>query len=697
MKRYLRYALFAVPVILVVAAIATKDQWDWLLEDGTPNTVGAAAPALEEVDESSEVLYRIASDDRSSVTYSVEEVVAGSSRTAEGTTPAVAGDIAVNTEDPSSSRVGTIVVNIEQFSSDSALRDKRIRTDFLNSSEYPMAEFEVSGIEGIPASVDGGASAEIAITGDLTVAGETVPATFRGPATLDEDALEAELTATVLMSDFGVGPINIAGLVRTSDEVELTFDLVADRTDPGTPAPSGALLVVAEPEIPEGEFAEVVQPIIERRCASCHTDTGAGTHTIEFATAGDVAEIADEIKLVTQAGYMPPWPAGELSVPMKHDFSIEQSEVDTIAEWADAGGGLDVPADTPLDAVPLTFDPIERDIVTAPAEPYTGSRDMPDDYRCVISEIPDPEGDGTWVRGIHFEPDAEEVVHHSIISVVSPESRQVIEELDAAEEGSGFTCFGQVGAMGDVKASGLGGWTPGRQPTIYPDGYAQYLEPGAFIVNQIHYHYDHEEPPDSSAIVLDVIPQEEVTEREAAGNPMRQIRGRTMINPAEGPCTPEESGPLCDRDAVLDEITEKYGTFARILPDLFVRMCGGTVEDYDDLDGTKFSSTCDHRYPHSGTIFSVLPHMHEFGSSYRITLNPDTPRELVLIDIPKWNFDWQLHYQPEEDIRIEAGDIVRITCEWDRSLVEMDEPRYITWSDGTVDEMCFNPLSVLPD
>ena len=40
---------------------------------------------------------------------------------------------------------------------------------------------------------------------------------------------------------------------------------------------------------------------------------------------------------------------------------------------------------------------------------------------------------------------------------------------------------------------------------------------------------------------------------------------------------------------------------------------------------------------------------------------------------------------------------MRITCTWDRSLIDMPEPRYITWSDGTVDEMCFSPLSVLPD
>ena len=89
--------------------------------------------------------------------------------------------------------------------------------------------------------------------------------------------------------------------------------------------------------------------------------------------------------------------------------------------------------------------------------------------------------------------------------------------------------------------------------------------------------------------------------------------------------------------------------------------------------------------------------MHEFGAAFRMTLNPDTDDEIVIIDIPKWNFDWQLQYRLAEDVRIERGDVVRITCTWDRSLVEMDEPRYITWSDGTVDEMCFVPMGVLPD
>ena len=89
--------------------------------------------------------------------------------------------------------------------------------------------------------------------------------------------------------------------------------------------------------------------------------------------------------------------------------------------------------------------------------------------------------------------------------------------------------------------------------------------------------------------------------------------------------------------------------------------------------------------------------MHEFGAAYRMTLHPDTPDERILLDIPVWDFEWQLNYEPVEDIRIERGDIVRFECWWDRTLQFMPEPRYITWNEGTVDEMCFSSIAVLPD
>ena len=188
-----------------------------------------------------------------------------------------------------------------------------------------------------------------------------------------------------------------------------------------------------------------------------------------------------------------------------------------------------------------------------PAEPYSGSLDRPDDYRCVISEVPDPEGDGTWIRGYHFEPDKEEVVHHSILSAVAPR---------AAQDRRARRGRGRVGlhllrtdrlAMQGISLRGRR--VDAGPATDHPPGRdGMFLEPGRFLVNQVHYHYDHEVPARSVGHRARHVRPRSSTALEADGTPLRRLSGRTSINPAEGPCTPEEQGPLCDRETVLDDI-----------------------------------------------------------------------------------------------------------------------------------------------
>ncbi|MEZ5340674.1 MAG: hypothetical protein R2706_04280 [Acidimicrobiales bacterium] len=73
-----------------------------------------------------------------------------------------------------------------------------------------------------------------------------------------------------------------------------------------------------------------------------------------------------------------------------------------------------------------------------------------------------------------------------------------------------------------------------------------------------------------------------------------------------------------------------------------------------------------------------------------MTLNPGTPDELVLLDIPTWDFNWQYNYAPVDPITLKPGDTIGLECSWDRLLAEPDaEPSYILWADGTNDEMCF--------
>ena len=740
--RHLDAGRVAIVAVLVIgtAAFLTRDLWlsDNPLESGMEDSGGSlvssdepaareivAAPVVdvedpEEFDVETDRLYRIIPGSGSTASYRIEERLGGFARTTVGTTTAVAGEILVNVAEPALSRVGEIVVNVETLKSDSNLRDKRIRHDYLESSHWPFVRFTPTSIEGLRVDFTDGASYDFSITGELTVKETTRTETFNGTVTATEDRLVAAVSATVLSSHYGVGPINIARLVHTSDEVTLTFALSADRVKIGSPATGIVTHDVEVAAFAAGAFSASVQPILESRCVSCHTTGGPGWSTLALDTAGDAAGIAADIAFVTAIDYMPPWLPSDLSPDYVHDWSLSDSEKAAIAAWADAGGGLDVAPGTPLVARVQTIIPIEEDQKIGPRDGlYTGYSQpdgqpvKKDDYRCQVHAVADPDGDGTWVKGFEFRPDQVSVVHHAIVyrvpvaaaaevaATIAAEDR--IEAAEGLADEPGWTCFGLSG----LRAGGvysIQGWAPGQSPTIYPDGYGLYLGPGDMIVNQIHYHYDHDTPSDGSWIILDTATPEEV----AAG--MTHITGDSYLTPAEVPCTPEEAlmaaeraatvtgyVDLCVRANVLDEIAEKYDDFARFIPDLLLLQCGGTVDDYDDLIGSVGYSSCDLPARDTGTIHTVLGHMHEFGAAYRMTLHPDTPQERILLDIAVWDFEWQLNYEPVEDIRIERGDIVRFECWWDRTLQPMPEPRYITWNEGTVDEMCFSSISVLPD
>ena len=674
----------------------------------------------EDFDVETERLYRIAPESGSRASYHITERLGGLSRTTVGTTGVMAGEIAVNLADLAASRVGEIVVNVEMFQSDSVLRDKRIRHDYLESSHWPFVRFRPASIEGLDSEFADGTSYDIAITGELTVKETTRTETFAGTVVVTPDALTAVMSATVLTSDYGVGPINIARLVHTSDEVTLTFEMVAGRVEFMSDPAGDLRREIPATEIARGRFAATVQPILETRCVSCHTTGGPAWSTLALDTAGDAAAIADDIAFVTGIGFMPPWLPSDLSPEYVHEWALSDEEKAAIKAWADAGGGLDVRPSTPLVARFQAIIPIEEDQKISPRDGlYTGySRPdgwpvKKDDYRCQVHEVADPEGDGNWVKGFEFRPDQVSVVHHSIVYRVPAAAAGEVAAKIAAEDGieaaqglsdePGWTCFGLSGLASDGVYS-IQGWAPGQSPTIYPDGYGLYLWPGDMIVNQIHYHYDHDTPPDGSWIILDTATSAEV----AAG--MTHITGSSDLTPAEVPCTPEEAAvaaeraatidgyvDLCVRANVLAEIGQKYDDFAPLIPGLLLAQCGGTVDDYDDLDGSIGYSSCDLPARDTGTIHTVLGHMHEFGAAYRMTLHPDTPEERILLDIPVWDFEWQLNYEPVEEIRIERGDMLRFECWWDRTLLFMPEPRYITWNEGTVDEMCFSSIAVLPD
>ena len=648
------------------------------------------APTLQPASDS-QTVYRIDAS-RSTVAYEVTEKLAGTEHTARGTTSGIAGDVLVDAADPANSTVGEVVVNVLQFTSDQSLRDNRIRHEFLQSEKYPLAHFTTTSIDGLPGTIADGTDYDVHLDGDLTVKETTAPVTLDATVRRDGDELHITATSTVSLSTFDIGPMRIVGLVSTGDEAVLRFDLVAvDAAKHQVPR------TVNGPtnEIASGgpSFAETVQPILERSCASCHEPSGSGSGEWQLATAADAADAASGLALVTQTRYMPPWPASDRGVPLLHSMRLPDADIAAIKAWADAGGPLDVDPTSPVTATPQEVDAPRHDLELRMAEPYQGSQDIPNDYRCFVL---DPHLTApAVVTGYEFEPDQVELVHHTLVYRLHASAADAIAQADDRDPGPGWQCFGGINVRGaDPSASGGGGgsdlvmgYAPGQTPTTYADGTGLILDPGDLLVMQMHYHITHPSEPDRSAIAL-----------QLGAGPVTSydpVEVTTFLAPAEIPCGPDESGPLCDRDAELRELDRLYGGVGPAIANGLHFLCGTTPEQLGVLDADLVAhSSCDHRIGRSGQLLAVLGHMHEIGRSFRMTLNPGTPQEQILLDIPRWDFDWQFNYPLVDPIELHAGDTIRIECSWDRHLVEQDQPHYVTWAEGTEDEMCFSTISV---
>ena len=316
-----------------------------------------------------------------------------------------------------------------------------------------------------------------------------------------------------------------------------------------------------------------------------------------------------------------------------------------------------------------------------PSAPYGAGTD---DYRCFLLD-PGLDRDA-WLTGTHVLPGNPDLVHHVILFQVPPAQVAAAEAKDAAEEDEGWTCFGGTGLdqFQDVdNAAWIGAWAPGGQESVVKPGFGVRLAKGSRVVMQVHYNLLAGQQPDTSAAQL----------RLAPGKRRYQALS-TMLLPApvELPCRPRHSdGELCDRDAALADVKERFGAEGNTA-DLLYFLCGGKPK-------AGVEQSCVRTLGEPLTIHGVAGHMHLLGRSIRIEVNPGTPEARTVLDIPVWDFDDQ-GSRPIEPVRLEAFEQVKVTCthvQWLRDKLpafEGQPDRYVVWGEGTTDEMCLGLLQV---
>lgn len=187
------------------------------------------APVVTEAASAGAAVYKLVPGE-STLQYEVGETFLNQGNVfnlAVGRTSQVAGEITLDKSAPQKSSLGTITADISQFQSDSGRRDNAIRGRFLESSKYPTVTFNATSIEGLPDTYQEGQEITFKVNGDLTIRDVTKPVSFDVKAKLSGDTLSGVAGTTILMSDFGFGPISIAGILNAEDQAKVTLTFVA--------------------------------------------------------------------------------------------------------------------------------------------------------------------------------------------------------------------------------------------------------------------------------------------------------------------------------------------------------------------------------------------------------------------------------------------------------------------------------------
>lgn len=374
-------------------------------------------------------------------------------------------------------------------------------------------------------------------------------------------------------------------------------------------------------------YAGEVAAILNRRCVECHREGEIAPFPLtDYEAASGWAEMIAE---VVSEDRMPPWHAAEPTDGTKsHDGATLTfvSHIDYANERR------------------LTAEEKETLLRWAGAGAPRGE-----------GEAPVPPGDEVAGWQLPWEPDAvvamaekpfdvpaEGVVRYQYLRVdpgftedkwvraaeVVPGNRAVVHHV--------LVFAREKGSRDDGEGSGfLAAYVPGLKPPVYPDGMAKLIPAGAELIFQMHYTPIGSPQTDLTKVGLVFAEPEEVEHLVETRN---AVRRRLEIVPREAD----------QRFEARDEIP---------------------------YDGAK--------------LLALMPHMHLRGQAFRYTLDRAGEKR-ALLDIPRYDFNWQTGYRLTEPLPLEKGD--RILCDgWfdnsEANLANPDPSATVRWGDQTWNEM----------
>lgn len=96
------------------------------------------------------------------------------------------------------------------------------------------------------------------------------------------------------------------------------------------------------------------------------------------------------------------------------------------------------------------------------------------------------------------------------------------------------------------------------------------------------------------------------------------------------------------------------------------------------------------RVPFDMPIMGFMPHMHTRGVAFKYEVTYADGKTETLLDIPRYDFNWQLRYDYKQPKLIPQGSTIKITAVFDNSTgnkANPDPTKLVKWGSQTVDEM----------
>ena len=341
-------------------------------------------------------------------------------------------------------------------------------------------------------------------------------------------------------------------------------------------------------------FSKHVLPILQKNCQSCHRPGQMAP--MSLVTYRDARPWARSMKAKVESRQMPPWFADPAHGPFANDRSLSQTDIETIAKWADAGAVEGDPKDAPPPVEwPADGWQIKPDIIVRGPEFRVPARTKNDVVEWITYLIPSGFTKDTWITSLEIKPSVMEVTHHICFTFVAhrPDAKYYVPnwaESDRDDEGVAIGGGNPPARQAEGGRSG-----PGRQPGADVGGGFNCFVPG--------------------------------------------------------------------RDA---DDYRKFGA-GKLIP-------AGTDISIPPNEPNYKSPPFDLTFTADVELVEFMPHMHVRGKSMTYHLVYPDGRDQIVLSVPKYDFNWQLLYQPAKTIRVPKGTRMYVEAYYDNSRANRHNP-----------------------